>query len=135
MQTWLKLLGSVEKPLTHPDYQGRWEENYIGFRKTRKPSIRSGDRIFLYAPGGTKSVFALAEAVSDPYNPMAEGHETWNVDIRYLINLQVTSGINIAEITTGQRNLLKSVQRQSHIKLSSEEAELAFHKLQNKARG
>ena len=135
MQTWLKLLGSVEKPLTHPDYQGRWEENYIGFRKTRKPSIRSGDHIFLYAPGGTKSIFALAEAVSNPYIPEDEGHESWNVNIRYLINLPVTSGVHIDEINAGQRNLLKSIQRQSHIKLSSEEAELAFHKLQKKAKG
>jgi hypothetical protein len=135
MQSWLKLIGSVDKPLTHPDYQGRWEEDYIGFRKARKPSIRSGDHIFLYAPGGTKSIFALAEAIGDPYNPNAVGHEYWNVNIRYLINLPVTSGIHIDEIITSQRNLLKSIQRQSHIKLSSEEAELALHKLQKRANG
>ena len=139
MQTWLKLIGSVKKPLTHPEYKGRWEEKYIGFRKTRKPSIRSGDHLFLYAPGGTKSIFALAEATSDPeindqYNPDEEGSCYWNVNIQYLLNLPVDSGIHIDEITTKQRSLSKSIQRQSHIKLSSEESELALNKLQEKAK-
>ena len=137
MQTWLKLIGSAKKPLTHPEYKGRWDKKYIGFRKTRRPSIRSGDYLFLYAPGGTKSIFALAEATSDPeintqYNREEEGSCYWNVNVQYLINLPVNSGIHIEEITTKQRNLLKSIQRQSHIQLSVEESRLAYDKLQRK---
>ena len=135
MQTWLKLIGSVKRPLTDPDYQGRWEAKHIGFRKTGKPSFRVGDQVFLYAPGGTKSIFALAEIISDPeineqYDPNEEGSCYWNVKVNYLINQPVDCGINIEEITTKNRNLSKSIQRQSHIRLSPEEAELAFHKLQ-----
>lgn len=134
MQTWLKLLGSVDKPLTDSDYHGEWKETYIGFRKARKPSIGLGDYVFFYAPGGSKSIFALAEATSNPerdpeYDPEEQGSCYWNVHVRYLINLPVNSGIHIEEITTNQRNLLKSIQRQSHIKLFPEEIELAERKL------
>jgi hypothetical protein len=134
MQTWLKLLGSVDKPLTDSDYHGEWKQTYIGFRKTRKPSIRLGDNVFFYAPGGSKRIFALAESTSEPesnpeYDPEEKGSCYWNVHVRYLINLPVNSGIHIDEITTKQRNLLKSIQRQSHIKLFPEEIELAERKL------
>ena len=137
MQTWLKLIGSAKSPLTSPDYQGRWEATFIGFRKSGKPSFHPGDRVFLYAPGGTKSIFALAEVISDPeinkqYDPNEEGSCYWNVHIHYLINYPVDRGISIEEITTKDRNLLKSIQRQSHIRLSSEEAELALHNLQKR---
>jgi len=137
MQTWLKLIGSAHRPLTRPEYQGRWEEPFIGFRKTGKPSFIPGDQVFLYAPGGTKSIFALAEAISHPeineqYEPNEEGSCYWNVKVKYLINHPVDRGISIEEITTKDRNLSKSIQRQSHIRLSSEEAELAFHKLQKR---
>lgn len=29
MNAWLKLVGSSKKPLTHPEYGGKWEEDYI----------------------------------------------------------------------------------------------------------
>ena len=139
MQTWLKLIGSDKVPITGAPFYGNYKVEYVGFRKTRKPSVRLGDYLFLYAPGGTKSIFALAEAASDPqinaqYNPEEEGSCYWNVSVRYLINLPVDSGIHIDEIGTNQRNLLQSIQRQSHIKLSHEESELALHKLQSKVK-
>jgi hypothetical protein len=140
MQTWLKLVGSSTVPITGYPFYGNMYGEYIGFRKTRKPSIRMGDQLFIYAPGGSKRIFALAEAVGDPeydsnYDPQEEGSCYWKLNIRYLINLPVNSGIHIDEIRTSQRNLLKSIQRQSHIKLLSEESELALSKLQKKAAG
>jgi len=97
-----------------------------------------GDQLFIYAPGGSKRIFALVEAVDDPrydsnYDPQEEGSCYWKLNIRYLINLPVNSGIHIDEISTSQRNLLKSIQRQSHIKLFREESELALSKLQKRA--
>jgi hypothetical protein len=53
----------------------------------------------------------------------------WNINIRYLINLPVDTGIHIDEISI-ERNLAKSIQRQSHIKLSPEEFKLAVEELQ-----
>ena len=66
MQTWLKLIGSSNQPISGAPFYGIYKEENVGFRKTRKPSIRLGDFLFLYAPGGTKRIFALAEAISDP---------------------------------------------------------------------
>ena len=60
MATWLKLIGSATSPVTE------WEREYVGFRKANKPSIRTGDHLFLYAPGGSRRIFALAEVISDP---------------------------------------------------------------------
>lgn len=137
MQNWLKMIGSGKVPITGAPFYGKYTLEHVGFRKTRRPSISLGDSLFLYAPGGTKRIFALAEAISDPqinpqYNPEEEGSCYWNVSIRYLINLPVNSGIHIDEISTKQRDLLKSIPQQSHIKLFQEEAELALHKLQSK---
>ena len=138
MRTWLKLIGSVKEPITGYPYYGKYDTGLVGFRKNRKPSVRLGDHLFLYAPGGSKRIFALAEVTSDPehdtgYDPQEEGSTFWRVHVRYVISLAVESGIHIDEITTHRRNLLKSIQRQSHIELLPEESELAYSKLQKKA--
>jgi hypothetical protein len=138
MRTWLKLIGSVKQPITGYPYYGKYDSGLVGFRKNRKPSVRLGDSLFLYAPGGSKRIFALAEVTSDPeydtgYDPQEEGSTFWRVNVRYVISLAVESGIHIDEITTHRRNLLKSIQRQSHIELLPEESELAYSKLQKKA--
>src|SRR5512143_2336818 len=98
MTAWLKLIGSAKRPITEPPFNGQYTEEYVGFRKANKPSIRAGDDLFLYAPGGSRRIFALAEVVGDPerdskYNPQEEGSCRWKLRIRYLINLPVTSGI------------------------------------------
>ena len=126
MPTWLKLIGSAKKPITEQPFYGRYDAEHVGFRKTRKPGIRAGDHLFLYAPGGSRRIFALAEAIADPeldpnYNPDQEGSCRWKVRVRYLINLPVSSGILIDDISSAQRDLIRSVRRASHIKLLPEE--------------
>ncbi len=138
MTTWLKLIGCSKRPITGHPFYGRYEENHLGFRKESQPGIRMGDHLFLYAPGGSRRIFALAEAINDPelescYNPQEEGSCRWKIDVRYLINLEVGSGIHIDEINTGRRDLKASIQRQSHIRLFPEEYQMAFRKLQKKA--
>ena len=66
MSTWLKLIGCSKRPITGPPFYGSYKEDHIGFRKERKPGIRMGDHLFLYAPGGSRRIFALAEAVIAP---------------------------------------------------------------------
>jgi hypothetical protein len=129
MATWLKNIGSAKNPITE------WKEDDVGFRKANKPSIRTGDHLFLYAPGGSRRVFALAEAVSDPehdsdYNPSKEGSCRWNLGVRYEINLPVTSGVLIDEVSS-HRDLTKSLGQKSHIKLLPEESESANSKLRD----
>lgn len=139
MNNWLKLIGSSDKPITEHPFYGNFKEDYIGFRKARMPGIRMGDHLFLYAPGGSRSIFALAEAAANPendsnYNPKEDGSCRWKLHIRYLINLPVASGILIDEVSSEQRKLTKSICQQSHIKLSPEEYKLAYSKLQAQAR-
>jgi hypothetical protein len=140
MQIWLKLIGSGTVPITGYPWYGNYKEPYIGFRKRSKPSIRMGDKLFLYAPGGSMRIFALVKATSEPeydnnYDPEAEGSCYWKLHIEYEINLPVNSGIHIDEISTSRRKLSKSVQQQSHIKLLPEECELAFTELGKKSKG
>jgi hypothetical protein len=94
-----------------------------------------GDHLFLYAPGGSRRVFALAEAVSDPehdsdYNPSKEGSCQWKLRVRYEINLPVSSGVLIDEVSS-HRDLTKSLRQASHIKLLPEESESANSKLRD----
>lgn len=137
MPTWLKLIGDSKISLTGPPYHGTYEEDHVGFRKVNRPGIHIGDHLFLYDAGGSKRIFALAEATSDPerdpdYDPQKYGSCRWKLNVRYLINLPVESGIHIDEVITNQRNLLKSVQRHSHIEMLPEERQLALQKLQKK---
>lgn len=84
MTTWLKLIGSGKHPIA------RWEKDYVGYRWTNKrPGIRAGDYLFLYAPGANeRRIFAFAEAISDPesdpeYNPNQTGSCRWKVRVSY----------------------------------------------------
>ena len=139
MNYWLKLIGSSIKPITDSPFYGKFDEEYIGFRKDSKPGIRMGDHVFLYAPGGSKSIFALAEATSDPerdnnYDPKVYGSCRWKMRVGYLMNLPVDYGIRIDEVNSGDRNLTRSICQQSHIKLYPEEYKLAYDKMQEKTR-
>ena len=135
MKTWLKLIGSAKSPITE------WKEEYVGFRKKNKPSIEVGDRLFLYAPGGSRRIFALAEAAGNPeqdpkWNPKEEGSCYWRLAVRYIddLNLPVASGILIDEVTSHHRKLAKSIGQASHIELYPEESESAYRALHEKAK-
>lgn len=135
MNNWLKLIGSSDKPITEHPFYGNYNAEYIGFRKKCMPGIRMGDHLFLYAPGGSRSIFALVEAMTDPetdsnYNPIVDGSCRWKLHVQYLLNVPVASGVLIDEVNTGHRNLTHSVRQQSHIKLTPEEYRLAYSKLQ-----
>jgi hypothetical protein len=132
MADWLKLIGSSKEPVSS------YDEEYVGFRKAdKKPRVTAGDHLFLYAPGGSKRIFALAEAIRDPehdpkYNPDKEGSCYWRLAVRYLISLPVASGIHISDVSS-HRDLTKSLLRASHIELSSQESGSARKKLEERA--
>ena len=134
MKTWLKLVGSQEHPITEAPWHGICKSEHIGFRKAAKPSIRAGDHLFLYAPGGSSRIFALVEAVSDPeqdpnYKPNEHGSCRWRLAVRYLRNMPVASGILLDEIMSGERDLRLSVRQASHVRLLAAESDLAYKKL------
>jgi hypothetical protein len=135
MTTWLKCIGSAKEPIT------AWTKEYVGFRKENTPSVKASDQLFLYAPGGSRRIFALAEAVGNPervhppeYDPNTEGSCRWKLAVRYLpnLNLPVASGILIDDVTS-HRKLAKSIGQASHIRLFPEEVKSAYRALHQKA--
>jgi len=132
MHTWLKSIGSAQQPITD-----RYTDLSVGFRKKSTPGIRKGDHLFLYAPGGSKRIFALAEATDNPerdikYNPEIEGSCRWKLSVRYLINLPVVDGVHLDEVR-GKRHLAGSIRQQSHINLRPEESQSARKLLESQS--
>ena len=130
MNTWLKLIGTLKRPITGAPFYGNYSEEHIGFHKPDKPGIRTGEHLFLYAVGGCMRIFALAEAIGDP-EPWKDGNLQWRIPVRYLLNLPVASGILLSDINSRERpkDITKSITQKSHIKLHPEESRLAYRKL------
>jgi hypothetical protein len=61
MSDWLKMIFSYRCECPK-DYA--FTRDYVHFRNRRPRSIRPGDRMVLYACGGSQRVFALAEVTS-----------------------------------------------------------------------
>jgi hypothetical protein len=82
----------------------------------------------LYAVGGSKRVFAAAQVTSEVYD---SGQKRWpyRVDIRYMVNVPVSSGVHIEKVSSPERDLLRSVRRASYFELRPEEYERAATKL------
>jgi hypothetical protein len=120
---WLKVLGSDEIPCPES-----YTLDYVDFAR-RPRRMRIGDRLVLYAAGGSKRIFGLAEVTS---GIRESGRERWpyRMGISYSVKLPVSSGVQLAEVNTGHRDLLLSVRQASYIELSSEEYEKAASKLQ-----
>lgn len=117
---WLKMIGTTE--IHCPNSYTR---KYVEFRGDRPRQIHRGDHVILYAVGGSKRVFALAKVTSEVKD---NDHEGWpyRVDIDYVLNLDVSSGVPIDKVSTDERDLLRPIQAQnSYFKLSHEEFERA----------
>jgi EVE domain len=129
MAYWLKMIGMIESPA-----HGRYKWNFVDFAKNRRPRrVHPGDHVVLYAVGGSKRVFALAEVTSEVYEGGHEARFPYRVNVSYLINLDVFDGVHIDEISTGERDLVKSLMRASVIELRPEEYERAARKLREAA--
>ena len=131
MGDWLKLIGNHDRECPM-DYA--FTHDYVHFRKRRPRSIRPGDRMVLYAVGGSKRVFALAEVTSEV---KCSGQADWpfQVDIEYSVRLLVPSGVLITELDVpGGRNLLDAIRRRSYLRLTPQEYARAESKLIEAAR-
>ena len=118
-KTWLKMIGTTKSPC--PDF---WTENHVSFRKGKPRGIQPGDHMVLYAVGRKKRLFALAEVTSEVYE---NGQEEWRyqVDVNYIVNLPVKSGVSIDQIST-KRDLIGPIQwGSSYIELEREEYDQA----------
>jgi len=126
MSAFLKLIGSADNPCPEP-----YEKSYVDFSRNPR-QVNPGDHLVLYAAGGRKRVFALAEVLSGVYDAGSDYDGRWpyRVDVRYLVNVPASKGVHINEVSTPARDLLRSVGRQSYIRLSPEEYERAAVRLQ-----
>lgn len=124
---WLKMIGTTEDPC--PEV---YDKAYADFAK-RPRQVTVGDRMILYAVGGRKCVFADAEVVSEIYR---SGRRRWpfRVNLRYSVNLPVSSGVHIEKVSTPRRELLKSVRQASYVKLAPEEYSRAVSRLRAASR-
>jgi hypothetical protein len=130
-ENWLKLIGSSKNPC--PEH---YQKLYVDFSKSKRPRhIHPGDKAVLYAAGGSKRLFALAEVKSEVYDIVPGGYDSqdyetypYRVDIEYIERVPVSAGIHIDEITTPRRKLLSAVQG-SYLRLHPEEFHLAESKL------
>ncbi len=113
MNYWLKLIGTLEDPVTE------YSEDYIDYSVHHDEWIVYGDKIILYATG-QKIIFASANVVSEPY---ASGQQQWpvrvNIDYRHAI--PIDPGIEVMQIADSGHNLLLEVQHRSFIPISEDE--------------
>jgi hypothetical protein len=117
------MIGTSQRPCPDP-----YTRDYADFARMPR-QIRPGDYLVLYAVGGFKRVFALAEVTSEV---RASGVERWpyRVSLKYVVNLPPASGVHLDAITTEERDLLRVIRRgASYFKLRPGEYDLAAAKL------
>ena len=131
MSYWIKIAGTGEQPFDTDDWRARYggwrREHRDGSLFPRRPSIRRGDRLVLYAAGsaaafGEGRLFAIEEVLSE--EPEPSGHERWpwRLHTRMLVSVPLLShGPTLGEIGVAARSL----GRHSHIRLSDEQGRRA----------
>jgi hypothetical protein len=119
---WLKMIGMAEEPCPE-----NYERDYVDYAR-RPRRVKVGDQMVLYAVGGSKRVFALAEVTSPMYSN-GRKRFPYRTNISYSLNLPSSAGVHIDEVSTEARELARSIPRASCIKLSPEEYERAKSKL------
>lgn len=135
-EVWLKLIGTSANPA--PEH---YRKLYADFSRRYRPrDVHRGDHLVLYAAGGSKRIFALAEVTSEAYDitdgtpdNTERGTYPYRVDIEYTAWVPVPEGVHVDEITTPRRNLPKAIRR-SYLKLKPEEFDLAERKLKEAER-
>ena len=127
MSVFLKVIGSAGDP-----WVGLYDKKYVDF--SRRPNeIQSDDFLILYAAGGLKRVFAVAQAKGPFYLAQVDFHPRWphRVDVDYLVNLPATEGVHINEVMS-RRNLINVIKANPYFRLYADEYELALGKLKEK---
>lgn len=125
MSVFLKLIGSADAP-----WNDFYDKEYVDF-SGRPRQVKPDDFLVLYAAGGLKRVFAVAQVKSEFYEADTDFHPRWpyRVDISYLVNLPAAEGVLIDEVSTPRRKLINILKRRSYFKLYEDEYELALERL------
>ena len=138
MRYWMKNSSSVEAPYTRDDWKSErgplWPT--VNFPRSRRPSARRGDRMFWHAVGsaawlGNGAFFALGEVTSD--EPVLTDHEQWPwaLDVTILAEVPLLSRApRLSDVGVS----LRSLRRQSYIKIGDEQGRRAERLLLEAAR-
>lgn len=125
MAPWLKLVGAVDDPMPDPWLTKRADlRDEVGF--TRRAAVDIGEELVLYAIPQRK-VIGIAEVASHPVRSGNDQRWPWRSKVRLKLAIaDYDRAPDLDDIEEpGGRDLSKSVQRQSHIKLRWHEYERA----------
>lgn len=131
MAIWLKLVGAVDDPMPPNWLSATVLKQEVGF--TKKAAVDIHEELVFYAiPQG--KIIAIAEVMSHPiWNGTKEPRWPWRSKIKLKLAIaDYHRAPELADIQEpGGRDLKKSVQRQSHIKLRWGEYSLARSALEH----
>lgn len=141
MQYWLKNSGSSTDPYLHDDWRSTHGELWptVNFPEKKKPTAQTGDRMFWHATGsatllGEARIFALGEVTDHPayWDPAAKNPRwPWALPVRILVSVPLLSlGPRLSDFGKDVRSL----RRQSYIRLTQEQGEMAERLLRTAAR-
>jgi hypothetical protein len=131
---WLKMIGCGDPGQGCPE-DWALTHDCVHFRGRRPRSIRPGDRLVLYACGGSRRVFALATVTSEVYDSREEEGWPYQMDVSWTVRRNVSDGVPIEQVNVpGGRDLLDTIRTgHSYFSLSPEEYDRAASLLQQRA--
>ena len=116
---WIKVAGTSESPFIRDDWPALGERSLF----PRRPAIRGGDRLIVYAAGsgavyGEGRIFAIQEVVSA--EPEHSGHERW----RWALQVRTLAAVPLLSHAPALWQIgvaARSLSQHSHIRLTGEQ--------------
>ena len=128
MAWWLKIAGTGETPFTAE--MDRWQSvRPLGrsSRFPRRPSVRAGDRMVIYAAGSARDfgegrLIAVVGVLTDPAPTLESVRWPWSVEVEVMA---VAPRLSRAPTLYDIGVIPRSLGRHSHIRLTEEQGDLA----------
>jgi hypothetical protein len=126
---WLKIAGTGDTPFTAE--MDRWQEVRPLSRSSRfprRPSVRAGDRMVVYAAGSARDfgegrLMAVVDVLSDPEATLESRRWPWAVEVEFVaVSPRLSRAPTLRDISVSTRSL----GRHSHIRLTDEQGERAL---------
>lgn len=131
MRWWIKVAGTGAEPFDEDDWRPRRErfarDHGPGSYFPRRPSIRRGDRLVVYAAGsaarfGEGRLFAIEEVVSEEPEPSGHPRWPWRLATCELLSVPL---LHMAPSLREIGVIPRSLSQHSHIRLRHDQGERA----------